>query len=84
MPHASRATRRAFSALRIQFFELSRVGRAFAYGDSIDAAAFGTGSSAVKRRGSSRRNAPNTDVGPDQAALTEHRRPGFDLVFRLE
>ena len=42
--------RPAYSALRIQFFELSRVGRAFAYGDSIDVAAFWTGKFAVNQR----------------------------------
>jgi hypothetical protein len=41
---------RAFSALRIQFFELSRVGRGFAYGDSIQATALGTVGTAVMRR----------------------------------
>ena len=46
-PHS----RCAVSALRIQFFELSRVGRAFAYGDSIEAAALGRGGSAGRRRG---------------------------------
>jgi hypothetical protein len=35
------------TALRIQLFELSRVGRAFAYGDSIEAEALGRGSCAA-------------------------------------
>jgi hypothetical protein len=52
---------RTCSALQIQFFELSRVGQAFAYGDSIDAAALGTGSSAVMRR---------ADVGATRSILT--------------
>ena len=37
MPHAEPLrSRRTVSALRIQFFELNRVGRASAYGISID------------------------------------------------